>query len=106
EDGYSSLRAGIRGHSMAIAALEMGIWALAAVRERIPLATLLARHLETDESQSLSQLDIEPNVARRAPRGPESAIGPSDRRSMYGEYPAPIVAAGIALGCGADRPVV
>src|SRR5690606_8563666 len=106
EDAYSSLSAGIRGHSMAIAALEMGIWALAAVRERIPLATLLARHLETDESQSLSQLDIEPNVARRAPRDPESAIGPSDRRSMYGEYPAPIVESGIALGLEADPRVL
>ena len=40
---FECLSDGVRGHRMATAALEMGVWALAAVREGIPLAVLLAR---------------------------------------------------------------
>lgn len=43
EDLAPVLARGVRGHRMARAAIEMGGWALAAGRERLPLAALLAR---------------------------------------------------------------
>jgi O-succinylbenzoate synthase len=41
EEIYPLLRSGIRGHNMAIAALEMGVWALFAERASVGLADLL-----------------------------------------------------------------
>lgn len=41
EDVHPALEHNFRGHRMAKAAVEMGIWALAAERERIPLAQLI-----------------------------------------------------------------
>lgn len=40
---FELLSSGLRGHRMAKAALEMGVWTLAAAREGVPLAVLLAR---------------------------------------------------------------
>ena len=54
---HALLARGVRGHRMARAAIEMGAWALAAVREGIPLAGLLAR---------ASAVAREGNVAPRA----------------------------------------
>ncbi len=41
EEMYTLLRSGIRGHNMAIAALEMGVWALFAERATVSLAEML-----------------------------------------------------------------
>ena len=41
EEAYPALRSGVRGHNMAIAAVEMGVWALFAEREAISLAESL-----------------------------------------------------------------
>lgn len=40
---HAALGQGVRGHRMARAAIEMGVWAIAATRAAIPLATVLAR---------------------------------------------------------------
>src|SRR5690606_1551296 len=41
---FGVLSSEVQGHRMAIAALEMGAWALQAVRDGVPLASLLARN--------------------------------------------------------------
>jgi O-succinylbenzoate synthase len=59
EETYPLLRSGIRGHNMAIAALEMGVWALFAERASLSLAELLGG--TRDKIATGISLGIEPD---------------------------------------------
>ena len=83
-DAYCLLAAGIRGHRMAIAAVEMGIWNLFAHQEGIPLAALLARFASGRAAASAS--------ASEPVRGHDDGWGATP--------PAQWVAAGTTVGMG------